>query len=255
MPGQPCRVVEEVRALGQTQAVRPDELERALEDLAPHLASYAEVVLTEGGLELITGGTGAAVAAGLARIADTHGAVASERFLRCQEWFPDRMLGLKLCVGHAASAPTLYVRTMAPVTEVLDLVAALPHHRAAVPALARELSQNRILYGLGFGKASSGEPLLKTYTLADVSACGLSKRPGFVSLRASGARVEREAKRYLPDLAWGELPEADHLARLRSLIPVDHVGHLGVIERPGRAPEIKIYVERVGAIASDWSAR
>ncbi len=255
MPGQPYPLVAELRALGHAQAVPRAELERALADLAPHLASYAEVVLTERGLELISGGKGRAVAADLARIADAHGAVAIERFLRCHERFPDRMLGLKLCLGHAAAAPTLYVRTMAPVAEVLELVATLPEHHAAVPELARELAENHLLYGLGFGKANSGEPLLKTYTLADVSVCGLRERVGFVSWRASGATVEREAKRYLPDLAWSDVPNADHFARLRSLLPVDHVGHLGVIERPGQKPEIKVYVERVGAIASDWSAR
>lgn len=255
MPGQRCPVMDELYALGQAQSIPRAELERALADLAPHLASYTEVVLTERGLELIVGGKGQAVATDLARIADAHGVAASGRFRRCHERYPDRMMGLKLCLGPTAPAPTLYVRTMAPVAEVLDLVAALPEHREAVPELARQLAQNQILYGLGFGGAHSGTPLLKTYTLADVSLLGLPARVGFVSLRASADVVEREVKRYLPDLAFRDLPAASAFAHLGPLLAAGRIDHVGVIECSGHEPEVKLYLERVGAIASDWSAR
>jgi len=248
-------VVDEIVALASLKGVAAAELDGAIALLAPHLGVYAELVVTAAGIEIITGGVGNATARDLARIATVAGARTCDAFLACTERFPDRMLGLKLCFGAAASFPTLYLRTLAPRADVLSFVATLPDHAGAVPALSLALAGNEVLYGLGFSTTAAGQPLLKTYSLDDVSALGSHAMPGFVSFRAMGAAVAREVKRYLPDLAWSELPDGFGYEQVRALVGCERVGHLGVVESPGVAPQVKLYLERVGAVASDFSLR
>ncbi len=248
-------VVDEIRALAALKGVTGPALESALAKLAPLLEVYAELVVTEGGIEIITGGVGERAALALAELARQAGAQSEASFLACARRFPERMLGLKICFGDEASWPTLYVRTLAARSEVLAFIATLADHAVAVPALESALAENNVLYGVGFSTTANGEPLLKTYSLADVSALGSRAKPGFVSYRAVGGDVVREVKRYLPDLAWGELPAGFGYEQVRALVGCDRVGHLGVVESLGAAPRVKLYLERVGAIASDMSAR
>ena len=248
-------VVDEIRALAALKAVAAPALDSTLAALAPLLASYCELVVTASGIEIITGGVGEAAAKTLGRLARERGAHGDHAFLACARRFPDRMLGAKFCFGDEASLPTLYVRTLSARSEVLAFVSTLAEHEAAVPALERVLEQNHTLYGLGFSTTATGQPLLKTYSLADVSALGSTPRPGFVSYRAVVGEVTHEVKRYLPDLAWSELPSGFGYEDVKALVGCDRIGHLGVIESPGTAPRVKLYLERIGAIASDMSAR
>lgn len=250
-----ARVVDEVRALAALKGVTGPALESALAKLGPLLEVYAELVITEGGIEIITGGVGDRAASALAELARQAGAPSTTSFLACARRFPDRMLGLKICLGNEASLPTLYVRTLAVRSEVLAFIATLADHAVAVPALESALAENNVLYGVGFSTTSNGEPLLKTYSLADVSALGSKTMPGFVSYRTVGGDVVREVKRYLPDLAWSDLPAGFGYEEVRALVGCERVGHLGVIESRDAAPRVKLYLERVGSIASDMSAR
>lgn len=244
-------VIAEARALAAWKGVAHDELERALAALEPFLGVYAELVVAERGIEIITGGIGHGVAEELAAIAKARGApaVTCEAFLACAAAFPPVMLGSKVCLG-APSAPTLYVRTLAPREGVLDFLARIPEIVPALGALADALAANATIYGLGF--SSRGNALVtKTYTIRDVA----DARPGFVSYRIVRGELSKETKRYLPDLAWGDVPAwAKDAAEAKALVACDRVGHLGVIEGED-GPQVKLYLERIGAIPSDFSAR
>src|SRR5262249_7276377 len=110
------RVRAEVHLVAAFQGLDVSTIDVVLDELAPHLACYAELALTERGFELLTGGRGAAAAAALTAIAGRHGAPDEvvDGFRACVAAAPDRMLGLKLCFGPGAAGPTLYHRTMAP---------------------------------------------------------------------------------------------------------------------------------------------
>jgi hypothetical protein len=249
----PGDVIREARALAEWKGVAGPDLEEALEALAPHLEGYAEMVVAEHGLEVITGGIGSNLATELARLAAGRGApgITTAAFVACERAFPERMLGLKLCFGPPHAPPTLYVRTLAPRALAIDFVRHLPGIAPAAAALDRALAENSTVYGLGFSSRQE-ELVLKTYTIADVSALGAGARPGFVSFRVSGGELRRETKRYLPDLPWSELPP--WYRDVRQHVPVERVGHLGVVEVDGSPPDVKLYLERIGAIASDFSA-
>ena len=250
-------VTREARALGALMGVSGAPLDGALDAMAPHLSTYAELVVTEHGIEVITGGVGDETAGSLARIGIEHGVSpeTSAAFLACARAFPGRMLGLKLCFAPSRPGPTLYVRTLAHRGEVLAFLSRLREVASALNALDQRLEGNRTVYGLGFS-AHDGALAVKTYSLADVALLGSAARPGFVSWRVAGGALLREAKRYLPDLEWAELPVWPALAReVRARVACDRVGHLGVIESTGGAPEVKLYLERVGAIPTDLSAR
>jgi hypothetical protein len=251
---RPGDVIREARALAKWKAVAGHDFEEALAVLAPHLEGYAELVVAEHGLEVITGGIGSALATELARLAAGRGAprAATDAFVSCAHAFPERMLGLKLCFGPPHASPTLYVRTLAPRAGVIDFVRGLPGIAPAAAALDRALADNTTVYGLGFS-AQQGELVLKTYTIADVSALGSEERPGFVSYRVAAGELRRETKRYLPDLPWNELPP--WYRDVRQHVPSERVGHLGVVEVEGSPPDVKLYLERIGAITSDFSAR
>lgn len=252
-------VIAEARALAAWKGVDPGELERALSALAPLLGGYAELVVAERGVEIITGGVGASVAEALAGIAASCGAPAATReaFLACAAAFPSVMLGVKVCLGTRSTPfvpPTLYVRTFAPRARVLRFLASIPETAPAQRALADALAGSATIYGLGF--SSQGDALAtKTYTIGEVAPLGTEARPGFVSYRVVGGVLSKETKRYLPDLAWQDVPAwAKDAAEARSRVACDRVGHLGVIEGPQGA-QVKLYLERIGAIPSDFSAR
>ena len=255
-------VIAEARALAAWKGVPAGELERALELLAPLLGGYAELVVAERGIEIITGGVGASVAEELAAIAASCGApaVTLAVFAACAAAFPSVMLGVKVCLGGAnggpapSAPPTLYVRTLAPREEVLRFLAAIPHTALALDTLAAALAGSGTIYGLGF--SSHGEALAtKTYTIGEVAPLGTEARPGFVSYRVVRGALSKETKRYVPDVAWNDLPAwAKDAAEAKARVACDRVGHLGVIEGADGA-QVKLYLERIGAIPSDFSAR
>lgn len=252
-------VIAEARALAAWKGVPSEELERALVVLTPLLGGYAELVVAERGIEIITGGVGASVAEELAAIAASSGAPAATReaFLACAAAFPSVMLGVKVCLGAPRgpfAPPTLYVRTLAPRERVLGFLATIPEIAPALDALRAALAESATIYGLGF--SSQGNALAtKTYTIGEVAPLGAEARPGFVSFRVVRGTLSKETKRYLPDLAWHDVPAwAKGAAEVKSLVGCDRVGHLGVIEGSEGA-QVKLYLERIGAIPSDFSAR
>ncbi|GAC1394813.1 MAG: hypothetical protein NVSMB47_04630 [Polyangiales bacterium] len=250
-------VIAEARALGALRGVSGDPFERALTALEVHFQRYAELVVTESGIELITGGVGPSAGNALASIAVEHGAspAATRAFLACAQAFGARMLGLKLCFGSRPSTPTLYVRLRAPKSETMRFLAEIEEVAPALPALECALVDNDTIYGLGFFDRD-GALALKTYSLAGVTLDGSAVRPGFVSFRVAGGQIARDVKRYLPDLRWDQLPVAlPGVDQVMARVACERVGHVGVVESEGRAPEVKLYLERIGAIPTDHSAR
>jgi hypothetical protein len=241
---------------------------RVIDDLAPHLERYAEIALTARGFEILTGGKGARARAALADVARRHGAIdpVVDAFVACDAAFPGRMLGLKVCFGPGASAPTLYHRMMASKEEAFAFLATLPSAAPAIPALRAALARNRKVYGLAFIPAA-GEVGLKLYTIGDVrsdlggeASAGPASEPGFVSYRIARGRAQVEIKRYLTDVGWDQVRvDGDRWPRVvafaRGSLGYEKAAYLGVLEVEGRIPEMKLYVERIGAIPTDYEAR
>lgn len=245
-------VADEVRRLARFQGVGSREVEPVLSALAPHLDTYAEVVITEQGLELITGGIGSVPAAQLAALAERFGAPneTARAWSECIAAHPTRMLGLKVCLGPDAAPPSLYVRTMCPTGEGLKWLAG----RIATTPLADALSDNQTLYGLGF-TSRHGECTIKTYTIGRLE----DGTVGFNSSRVTPSGMVREHKRYWPAVPWSELPLTAwrwrRLVRFAAdVLGYDVAGHFATTEREGAPDELKLYVERVGAIPTDRTA-
>lgn len=219
------------------------DVEPLLDHLAPFLPTYLEIALDDGGFEIITGGRG--VAAPLERAAEALGLArpARDAFRLAAARLPDAMLGLKVDAAGRAP-PTLYHRAMLPLDGGLALLAAIGLPPDVVAALAARLAPARTLYGLGFSTAD-GSLRVKTYVLDDVAG-----RVGFRSVRATPGGVEEDERRYEAGADPGrtDLDAARRAARDLDASVLGHVARSG-----SRAP--KVYVERVGAIPTDVSAR
>jgi len=137
---------------------------------------------------------------------------------------------------------------------VLDVLDA---HVAVPDALRARLAGTEVLYGLGLHD-EDGQLQVKTYTLATVDVDG-RREPGFVSWRLRAGRLTSEVKRYVPEVPWREIAcDGDRWARLLDLgreLGFLSAGHVAITEIDGRPTELKLYVERVGAVPTDWSAR
>ncbi len=261
---EPAAVRSEIDRLAELYAIDRRGMDARLDALGPHLERYAEIVLAEDGFEVIAGGAEETTARALARIAKDEGAsAAASAFERCAAAAPGRIVGLKLCFG-AWAPPTCYVRTRWPIEEGLAFLGELPGVAAAVAPLAEALAPARVLYGLGFSGAGS-ELVVKTYTLGDVPdnpaiAPGMGKAVGFLSMRVVGEHVSPAWKRYLPDVAWQDIVAPSPRWRriidfAASELKYGKAGHFAVTEGEGDAPALKLYVERVGAVATDFGAR
>jgi hypothetical protein len=260
------RVRTESLMVAAFQGLDVRAIDGVLAELAPHLACYAELALTERGFEVLTGGRGATAAASLAAIARRHGAPDEvvDGFRACVAALPDRMLGLKLCFGPDAAGPTLYHRTMAPKAEVFALLAEMPPLEPALASLAEALAGSATIYGLAFVPVR-GALGLKVYTIGDVRAdlaggIATGTAPGFVSHRVAGGRASVEVKRYLTEVSWDRMrATSERWAQLidlaRGPLGYQRAAYLGVLECEGEAPETKIYFERIGAIPTAYSAR
>jgi hypothetical protein len=250
-------------ALAVAPALYPalaDRIEEAAVAFGPHFTDYAEFVFGETGFELITGGCGAGKARALAALAARYHlhprAVAA--FEALAPHFPAAMLGLKLAIEPGPTLPTLYVRTKASTAAVLPLLRELLTAEEFA-GLRRTLAQNDTLYGLGFtGQAGV---VLKTYVIQNLqaffSAHVATPTPGFVSYRIAGGAVQPACKYYLPDVdlaAWE--PPTARLAAIRQVLLAEPdlrvAGNIGV---HSGTQAYKIYVEQVGAIPTDFSAR
>lgn len=235
-------------------------IEQAAEDVASHLADYAEFVFGEAAFELITGGCGPAKARSLARLATRYGlpprAVAAFEALAAH--FPEAMLGLKLAIEAGPTMPTLYVRTKTSTAAVLPLLQQILTAGEAA-SLAQTLTHNSVLYGLGFTGLAA--VVLKTYVIQDLRdffpAQVPEPTPGFVSYRIEAGTVRPDCKYYLPDVnleTWAA-PTARWATIRRALLAADDLHVAGNIGVHSGTNAYKIYVEQVGAIATDFAAR
>ncbi len=153
--------------------------------------------------------------------------LATSRFRAAAEYWPAAITGVKRELGGAVE-PTYYVRTLCPWADGI----------AWLGAAATRIPPARTLYGLGFQGA-----VVKTYALTDC---------GFVSYRLAGDDVIAEPKEYRADVVWDEMLWPDprwaaigELGRTLGFRTAGHVGH--------HHGEMKVYVERTGAIATDRS--
>lgn len=221
---------------------------RVIASLRPFFESYLELTLADEGFEIITGGVGCADALARAAREQGLGDEAVDAFARTDRAFPGAMLGLKVGVGTRVP-PTLYHRTMMPLERGLAHLASFDAIAPFSRELARALGDVKTLYGLGFtesaerGHANGTRLRVKTYALGDV-ACGV----GFRSVRVGPSGVEPSVREYVPNAKADDSPLARLARRSLGASVFGHVAHSA-----GRGD--KIYVERVGAIATDFSAR
>ena len=235
-------------------------IKEAATAFGPHLADYAEFVFGETGFELITGGCGADKARALALLATRYHlhprAVVAFEALAAH--FPAAMLGLKLAIEPGPTLPTLYVRTKASTEAVLPLLREMLTNKE-FEGLCLTLAQNATLYGLGF--TGHVGVVLKTYVIQDLQSFFpdhvTRPTPGFVSYRIAGGAVQPACKYYLPDVdltAW-EPPTARLAAIRQALLAEPDLRVAGNIGVHSGTQAYKIYVEQVGAIPTDFSAR
>jgi hypothetical protein len=250
-------VAAEVRAAGVHYGVAGAAAE-FVDACADSLGRYAEIVFGEDGFEVVTGGVGAVD--DVVAIAERAGGSTAlcEVFRACAARFPGVMVGVKVCFGAVAGAPTLYVRCRCAKDDGLAFIgdvfgdglsAGLSADLSA--DLGAVLAGNDIVYGLGFfdGPRSVG---LKTYTLLP----GGGAR--FVSWRALEGRLQEEHKTYQPNVTIADVSTSGEAWRRHVEFIVKHLGwhradNVGIVERDGRR-ETKLYIERVGAIATDTAA-
>ena len=101
---------------------------------------------------------------------------------------------------------------------------------------------------------------LKTYTIENVDAGNKETVPGFVSHRLHQGTLSREHKTYLPEVSlYNFQPEVEPLKALRDFLlfqmHYSQAGHIGMLHLAEELTEYKIYVERMGGIPTDFSAR
>lgn len=263
----PARVEDEARRLNRFFGLSARALDRVLDEIRPWLARYAEVVITESGFELITGGRGPDAQRAMANVGHRRGLPASVTalFRSLADLDNEAMCGLKIPFGSADAAPTLYVRCMLDLdvarATLEDALASAPDLELDLEELASALAGNHVLYGVGLTFSAADGLILKTYTLRNLDdsfheQTGTGAAPGFLSLRFCRRGLHEEHKRYLPEVGLHELELADPgwartLDMLRGELGYDVAGHVGrnsVGDTPG---PYKIYVERIGAIPTD----
>jgi hypothetical protein len=190
------------------------------------LERYAEWVLGRDGFAVVTLGS-ADTLAELGRGAAVH------RFRSAAARWPGAITGVKVdpC---GREVPTLYVR---PLCSWQEGTAWLERE---VGLSATQLPAARTMYGLGFQGG-----LVKTYVLSP---------EGFVSWRLDGTTLQGERKDYRADVPWESItwPDArwSQIGALGQKLGFRSAGHVG---RSSPNGELKIYVERVGAIPTDRS--
>jgi hypothetical protein len=214
---------EELAALGAFYGVRVDDVIAAHER---SLDRYTEWVLGRDDFALVTLGDVPSLCALAAP-------PAAARLQRATTRWPHAVSGVKL-EPCARREPTLYIRTTCPWDEALEWLGGEVPNAECIP-------RARTLYGLGF----QGETI-KTYALTD---------DGFVSYRVDARGVHEEHKDYQADVPWSEIqwPDArwQAIGALGRKLGFRIAGHVGVLSTA--AHDLKVYVERTGAIATDRS--
>ena len=157
---------------------------------------------------------------------------------------------------------------MRVLAEMRTVLAFLNGVGCAATELAERLAPARTVYGLGF-LSRGAESGVKTYTVTDLTEAaflplvtGLKlewPRPGFISHRVLGAAMLDEMKVYLPDLPLallhGATPRWREILSFAAAVFGRSEGTLGIAVHPGASPEVKLYIERLGAVRNDFSAR
>lgn len=246
------QVLSEIEDLAAVQGLDRAAVQAAVQPLAAHLGRYAELVLTETGLEVITGGRG--VPLSLAAIARQHGIHerAIESFLDIAARYPATMHGVKVVLDAAPQSPSLYIRLRIPATEGAHWLHHLPEVRPHLDALTAQWGALGVLYGLGF--TGTRALTVKSYVLGFLDHVG-SVDLGFISHRIGTDGLSPVSKRYRPDVPWDALavtsPGLARIARFaEETLGYQIANHFGQ-----RDDELKIYVERIGSIPTDYAAR
>ena len=251
----------EISAISAYYGLPETAIQQTAKPLATYFEHYWEMVFSETSFELITAGTGTAFVEKISQAARQQG-LSEETialFRSCQQTFPDAICGLKFCfAADRQPEPTLYVRTKTNVPEVLTFLGQ-NHSILTVKLLQQALSHSKILYGLGFSE-KQGQLYLKTYTIEAIKGENSTETTGFVSHRLWNGQVDREHKAYLPEVSlYSFAPEEAGLKKLQQFLLHEMnyatAGHLGMLYQNGKLTETKIYVERVGGIPTDFSAR
>ena len=115
-------VYDEVMEIARFQGIDGPEFRQQIQQLAKHFDYYAEFVISQFGLEVITAAKGDAK--GLAETALICGAAPQvvDAFVKCAVTFPGKVLGLKTYFGPDSELPSLYVRTMVPTQAALNFL-------------------------------------------------------------------------------------------------------------------------------------
>jgi hypothetical protein len=214
---------EELAVLGRFYGTAVDKV---IARFGPALDRYAEWVLGRDQFAFVTLGD----VPTLASYGDTTSA---QRFACTATHFSGSITGIKFDPAEHEE-PTLYVRTTCPWQ-----IGARWLERALHVDVSRILPA-RTLYGLGF----QGN-LVKTYALTP---------EGFVSHRLDELEVRREHKDYRAEIPWDGIAWPDarwaQVGALGSMLGFERADHVGWSSATGAT---KLYVERVGAIATDRS--
>jgi hypothetical protein len=242
-------VAAELDALGVHYGCA-DAVRHFVERARPWLAGYAEVVLGEDSFEVVTGGVGASAVSAMAGLGAALSDETRAHFAAAAARFSGVMVGVKVGFGVAVS-PTLYLRCKCPVDDALAFVAS-DFGEGAAAELAVVFANNDVCYGFGFVDADDGTAALKTYAL--VRGAGRQ----FVSWRLKGGRLQAEHKLYDADVAIDAVSQlsrkwCDHVDFFTHTLHWRVASNLGRVEG-GSGRAVKVYVERIGAIATDVEA-
>jgi hypothetical protein len=226
----------DVQSVAAEYQVEPSEL---LTCLAPFLDQYLEFAFSDEDAELITGGRECAAALTEAAARLGLGDAPCQALLATDARFPRAMLGLKVSLRRRTT-PTLYHRSMLPLDQGLAHLATFSPLVPHLDDLARALSPAQTLYGLGFTEDGAGLRV-KTYVLGQVGS-----ETGFRSVRVGARGVEQDVREYLPDAQHDGSTAARRGARI---FAEQRFGHIARSTQRGA----KVYLERRGAIATDFS--
>lgn len=252
---------EEISAIANFYNLESQTILQTIMPLLPWLENYWEMVFATESLEIITAGKGPDFAEKVATAA-LHQGLSTETvnlFLQGCQAFPEVIYGIKWCFSASQKTlPTIYIRTK---TEIKSGLNFLENHLPAadIQVLKSALQENKTLYGLGFSEKHAAL-YVKTYTIENVVSGKNEVVPGFVSHRLHQGQLSKEHKTYLPEVSLYEFqPEVPALKNLRDFLlfrmQYSQAGHIGMLHQEEVLTEYKIYVERLGGIPTDFSAR
>ena len=128
MASSTLTVDHEILAIADFMGISVAPVNRILSEFATQASTYTEIAIHRTDLELITGGNGECVRDDLLGIADRlHAPIAvMEAFERIAGAFPGCFFGIKAGVRSGRPSPSLYIRLLQPMNDVLDFLARIP---------------------------------------------------------------------------------------------------------------------------------